>query len=104
MWIFLQDSFVTISQDANQRDRFMIRARVAGDIEKYFPKAEVIVMDDADFRFRAFVAKRRVIEVMSRAIAGIEYTSFKSGIKDRCRKWFYNQVWSIMADMQDATQ
>ena len=104
MWIFLQDSFVTISQDANQRDRFMIRARVAGDIEKFFPKAQVIRMDDADFLFRAFIPKQRVIEVLSSAIGNIEYTSFKGGVKDKCRAWYYAQVWAIMADMQDATQ
>jgi len=103
MWIFLQDSFVTISQDANQRGRFMIRARVAGDIETLFPKAQVIRMDDADFLFRAF-PKQQVIEVLSSAIGNIEYTSFKGGVKDKCRAWSYAQVWAIMADMQDATQ
>jgi len=104
MWIFTQDAYITISQDANERDRFMIRARVKGDIEKLFPKAQVIRMDDADFLFRAFVPKKRVIAVLSRAIGDIEYTSFKGGVTDRCRKYFYDQVWSIMADMQDATQ
>jgi hypothetical protein len=50
MLIFLQDSFVTISQDANQRDRFMIRARVAGDIEKLFPKAAQVWAIMADMQ------------------------------------------------------
>ena len=104
MWIFMQDSFVTISQDKNQRDRFMIRARVAGDIEKLFPETKVIRMDDADYLFRAFIPKDRVVEVLSRAMGNIGYTSFKGGVKDKCRAWFYAQVWSIMADMQDATQ
>lgn len=104
MWIFTQDAYLTISQDENQRERFMIRARVAGDIEKLFPKAQVIRMDDADFLFRAFIPKRRVIEVLSRAIGNIEYTSFKGGVKDKCRAWYYAQVWAIMAAMQDAAQ
>jgi hypothetical protein len=104
VWIFMQDTFVTISQDANQRDRFMIRARVAGDIEKLFPKAQVIRLDDADFRFRAFVPKARVVEVLGRAIGSVDYTSFKSGVKDKCRAWFYTRVWSITADMQDACE
>jgi len=69
MWIFMQDSFVTISQDKNQRDRFMIRARVAGDIEKLFPEAKIIRLDDADYLFRAFIPKDRVVEVLSRARA-----------------------------------
>ena len=61
-------------------------------------------MDDADYLFRAFIPKDRVVEVLSRVIGNIAYGSFKGGVKDKCRAWFYARVWSIMADMQDATQ
>jgi hypothetical protein len=102
MWIFTQDSFLTVSQDRNRRDQFMVRARVAGDIEKYFPEAEVIRTHDADFLFRAFIEKDRVVEVLSRAIGNIDYMSFKGGIKNPARKWFYERIWSVTCGMQDA--
>jgi hypothetical protein len=61
-------------------------------------------MDDADYLFRAFIPKDRVVEVLSRAIGNIDYGSFKGGVTDKRRKWFYAQAWSIMADMQDGMQ
>jgi hypothetical protein len=42
--------------------------------------------------------------VLSRAIGNIDYGSFKGGVTDKRRKWFYAQAWSIMADMQDGMQ
>ena len=41
---------------------------------------------------------------LGRAIDNIQYTSFKGGVKDKCRAWFYTRVWSITADMQDACE
>lgn len=53
MWIFLNDSFLSIVQKPGDRDHITVRARLRGDIEAVFPDAAVIEGAGTDYRFRA---------------------------------------------------
>jgi hypothetical protein len=54
MWIFLNNAFLSIVQDKDNMARFMVRARLRGDLERVFAHATVIeTPPPADYRFRA---------------------------------------------------
>lgn len=101
MWIFLNDAFYSIVQDKDDSSRMMVRARLPGDLERYFPDHKVLELDDADYRFRVFAAREEVADLVFHAVHAIDYPDFKSSInrEEWIRKGSYSRVW---ADMQAA--
>lgn len=100
MWVFLNNSFLSIVQDREDSNRLMVRARIAGDIEAIFPEADVIEYDYSDYRYRAFLSRERVVEAMMGIIGDISYDDFKSSVEDKERYRAYLKVWSVMEDFQ----
>ena len=54
MWVVLNNAFFSIVQNENNEEELLVRARVKGDIEKIFPKANVFEDNYADYKYRAF--------------------------------------------------
>lgn len=103
MWVFAKNGFLSIIEPRDERggDNLLVRARVKGDIEHYFPEAKVIETPDADYLFRAKVPRIRVRDVMAKAIMSIDYSNFKGCVADKRREESYSSVWSNMWMMQE---
>lgn len=95
MWIFLNDAFLSIVAD-RQSDRLLVRARIAGDIERVFPSAAVSASPDADYAYRAFVARDTVADTLFWQAQSIAYPNFKNSVQENDRHDAYLQVWSAM--------
>jgi hypothetical protein len=78
----------------------LVRARVAGDIERVFPDAVVTMTPDADYRFRAVLPRKIVAAVLAEQVASISYPNFKSSIKEADRHNACMDVWSVMHRLQ----
>src|SRR5262245_5493814 len=102
MWIFTPHSFLALKCHWTRPDLLVVRARVKGDIERYFPGARVITDPDADYRYRANLSKHRVASKLFDVVAEIDYLKFKSSVTDKRRAAFYLDVWDACALMQDA--
>ena len=103
MWLFTKRDFFSIVKHAEQPDILIVRARVEGDIQKYWPKAHVIETYDSDYRYRAFIHVKSVSEKIKDIVETIDYTNFKANIDDRVRRGpFYTRVWHIMLQLQNA--
>lgn len=102
MWIFLNNAFFSIVEDSMNPDRFVVRARHAGDIEKIFNVSQVKTTPSNDYRFRVHLPKDKVISVLTAEMAKINYTNFKDSIhkNDHSRKSAYNKVWTAMYNWQ----
>ena len=101
MWIFAKAGFLSIVQHRGRPDMLMVRARVKGDIEHYFPDAKVIRLDDADYLFRAFLPRKAVAAVMTNAVEQIDYDKFKAAVEDKRREAHYFSVWDTGYLMQE---
>jgi hypothetical protein len=104
MWVFLNDSFFSIVQDRNDENMVAVRARVEGDLERTFGgQHEVLETEDSDYRFRMFLNKEYVSNVMKEKVLSIDYDNFKDSInkKDINRKSYYTRVWAVMNDWQE---
>jgi hypothetical protein len=53
MWLFAKHGFFSIVEHRADPRNLLVRARVKGDIEHYFPDAKVTQTDDADYLYRA---------------------------------------------------
>ena len=101
MWVFLTDAMFSIVENRNDPTELMVRARLPGDLERHFPEAEVLELDNADYRFRVFVPRQVVEERILEQVKAIDYPDFKSQGHDRDHKLSYMQVWSAMNRAQE---
>ena len=101
MWVFLNNSFLSIVAHRDKPDVLLVRARKAGDIEAVFPGATTWQDPRADYRHRAEIARSDVAGALAKAAAGIDYANFKNSVEDLDRHEAYMRVWGVMARMQE---
>jgi hypothetical protein len=101
MWIFLNNSFLSIVQHRDKPDHKMVRARLRGDIDNVFPDAEVVRTPQADYLYRATIPTSEVSAVLAKQIEEIDYDNFKNSVKDFGRARNYGEVWRLMYDYQN---
>jgi hypothetical protein len=101
MWIFLNNSFLSIVAHRDKPDRLLVRARRAGDIKAVFPSADTWEDSRADYRFRSEIAREAVSAALSTAATEINYPNFKASVKDRELHDAYLTVWGVMGRLKD---
>lgn len=102
MWIMLNNAFLSIVENRNNKDELLVRARIEGDIERVFPEANSFQDEQADYKYRAFVLRKEVEKVIALKVSEINYENFKGSIspEDRSRHDAYLRVWSEMHKTQ----
>lgn len=100
MWVFLNNSFLSIVDKAPDISKLVVRARVEGHIEAVFPDAEVIRDASGDYLFRAFIDRQAVADAMYQAVNGIQYNNFKNSIRDNRYHDACSRVWGVMSGLQ----
>lgn len=98
MWIFLPDAFFSVVADRDDPERLLVRARVQGDIERYFPYCTPETTPWADYLFRVFLPRDEVAQVIADNILKMDYTNCREQIpaEDVRRSAAYSSVWSRM--------
>ena len=82
MWVFFNNSFLSVVDKAPDPANLVVRARVEGHIEAVFPDAKVLRDASGDYLFRAFIPRELVAQAMLEAVMGIDYSNFKNSIRD----------------------
>jgi hypothetical protein len=103
MWCFLRNGFLSIVQDKDNENYLVVRARVRGDIEAYWPTADVTESPENDYRYRTRLLRSEVASVISDYILNdLNHTNYKAAVNmvDPRRSEYYGMVWAIMADLQ----
>jgi hypothetical protein len=112
MWVFLNNAFVSIVEDRDEADLLWVRARVQGDLERFFKpiprewRANLVVdtTPEADYLFRSCVPRAWVRAALSSALDGVDYDNFKGSIPKNkmgdVRHTFYMRVWNAMMAYQ----
>lgn len=97
MWVMLNDSYLSVVAHLDKPDCLLVRSRIAGDIERAIPSAEVYEIESADYKYRADVPRDVVKSAMAEAVDRIDYGNFKNSVKDHKRHDAYMSVWNVMA-------
>lgn len=101
MWLALSNSFLSIVADRKDKNRLLVRARVAGHIEAVFPTAEVFTDRGADYLYRAYIKRSVVAAALTDQIQAIDYDNFKSSVADHELHQAFLRVWSVMRNLQE---
>ena len=102
MWIFTNDSFVSIVQHRDDPDTLLVRGRFKGDAARFLgvPQHHEIELTAADYRWRVITNRATVEKAILRAVRAVRYPNFKDSIARAWRKSIAMRVWSILAAAQ----
>jgi len=100
MWVYLNNAFLSIVAHRAKPDILLVRARLKGDIERVFPKAEVTESARSDYRFRAEVKRKEAGKVLGEVATGLKYDNFKHSVEEPDRHDAYVKAWQAMATLQ----
>lgn len=106
MWVFLNDAMVSAVAHRTKRGHLMVRARLAGDLERLFPGVDVERTPNADYAYRCTVTRARFAKVMAARAESIDYPNFKASLKpgDANRSRAYHDTWDAMMDAQQRAE
>ena len=102
MWVIMNKSCLSIVKDRNKKNGLLVRARIEGDIENVFPKADVKSDMGTDYKYRAFIPKWIVSKAIKKSIEKIDYDNFKDSVPldDATRHDAYLEVWGSLHKLQ----
>ena len=102
MWIFLNNSFLSIVENRNNKEELLVRSRVRGDIDKIFPDSNIFEMENSDYKYRSYIKKIEVSEKIREIVTNINYDNFKNSISkyEDQRHSSYLNVWNEMRKLQ----
>ena len=100
MWICLNKAFLSVVQNRDDPDTLLVRARVAGHIQRVFPEAKVFTDSKADYLYRAFIGRKAVARAVAASIESIDYDNFKDSVDDDRLHVAYMNVWGVMEKLQ----
>ena len=103
MWIFLNDSFLSIVASRDNSDELIVRARRRGDIKRVFGKrVKEVTLPKADYAYRAALPRRVVIDAIVAKLQAIDYPNFKNSVAEADRHDAYLDVWFEMVKFQNS--
>lgn len=105
MWIFLNDAMVSVVRHRKRPGHLMVRARVAGDLQRAFPEIDgrrIRRTPGADYLYRMVITNQELYDGLVDMAMSIDYLNFKDSIapSDRDRRMAYHAVWDDMLSMQ----
>jgi hypothetical protein len=94
----MKDSFVSVVNDKDDKTMIHVRSRSKKCLESLFKGKDVNIITNhkADYVYRVIVGKVGFADLMQEKILNIDYSDFKSNIKDKKRYTLYVEVWHIM--------
>lgn len=103
MWIFSSTGFVSVVEDVADRNRLVVRARIAGDLDSlrsYVANLSATVSTPTrDYPYRAYCSREDLSAGLAKLAVDIDYSNFKGEVmrtQGLPRERVYEQVWSVM--------
>ena len=96
MWLFLNDGFLSVVADKYNPSRLMVRARRKQDLLNIFGAGiEVTETTHSDYRWRTFVERDTMKQLMTQRLDAVDYTNFKNSVRDSELHDLYLDFWQI---------
>jgi len=96
MWLALSNGWLSIVAHRDKPDYLLVRARNENHIESYFPDADIYILADADYPYRADVSRLDVGITIGRYIHEIQYDNYKNSVNEEELHDALISVWQTM--------
>lgn len=93
MWLYLNDAMYSVVASKGDLSDLNVRARLAEDIRRHFPDAEIKVNAGSDYKYRATIPKEVFAKMLVEQVFAIRYHNFKNSVKESDRKKWYLRTW-----------
>jgi hypothetical protein len=93
----MNDSFFSVVS-SDEPDKLQVRARNKAHLETVFPSHEITEWPNRDYRFRIFVDRAEVAQLIAQRLMSIDYTNFKNSVAEKPLAHAYSEVWGTMMD------
>ena len=102
MWFCNNDGFISAVADSSDPtgNTLKVRARFRRDLEDIFPDKEIVEDAGTDYKYRVFITKQELAEIMYERILNIDYTNFKNSVARNDLHDLYDQFWWAGYNMQ----
>jgi len=116
MWIITNKGYISIVAHRSKKDTVLVRARARDDIEYFAGLIDDLFGIDAnvrttiseerpaDYEFRMEVKRPAIAMVMASEIDSIDYTNFKSSVRDSFRHSVYMGAYNALLKIGDRTR
>lgn len=116
MWLFLNNAMVSAVAHRTKPDSLMVRARIAGDLERFFHpmKVDVERTPNADYAYRCTVTREDFATALGGALEGVTYPNFKGSVRGAAgnqsayqvsqRAQAYGETWDAMFEAQTSLE
>jgi hypothetical protein len=101
MWIAHTEGWISIVSHRDDPEVLLVRARRDDHITHLWPDAEIIILADADYRYRAAISREMVAEVIAEVLINMEYDDFKSHVSDVELRTSFLSIWDFMRERLD---
>lgn len=97
MWIYLQEGFLSIVENARDPKQLMVRARRRNHLAKAFPNAKIIETPPprADYPFRILVDRKKVAEFLTRRCMSMTNHGVKDSFQDEAMRRSGYAIWDV---------
>lgn len=102
MWIFMNNSFLSIVAHRDEPRLLLVRARREADITAVFPGVGVAQDPFADYPYRAFLPRKTVAKAIEKQVSSISYDNFKDSVPgdDPARYTTYSSIWATLMNLE----
>ena len=95
MWICHNQGFISIVE-SREPDVMMVRARKWEHLRDIFgPHERIHVTPNNDYRFRVFVPRTELAELLAQMVIDVDYTNFKNSVVDDELHDLYAKFWQL---------
>lgn len=101
MWLLMNDSFLSVIASDHDPKLLVVRARRTGDLQEVFgTDVETVELTGRDYRYRAFLPRQRVAEVIANRLLATSYTNVKGSVQDPHLHDSYMEIWHVLESLQ----
>lgn len=105
MWLCLNNGFVSVVEDRHDHNQLMVRARNPAHLRNIFgPDVKITTTPLNDYRWRTFVTRQALADLIANNILAIDYGNFKNSVKDQRLLHMYHNIWDDHKDYQEDTE
>ena len=91
------DGFISAVLDWNDPsgNSLVVRARMREHLENQFPDETIVEMGGSDYKYRIFITKQKLTDLMVKRIKDIDYHNFKNSVEDDRLHDMYSDIWVV---------